>query len=150
MTALAFEVFVTPAIPQYTGTLNLPNGDPMVWSPISTTLLYGERDAVLVDPPFTTDTTREVLAWVEKIGRDITQIYITHGHGDHWLGAPVLLERFPDAAVRATAGTSETWPAWPLRSPVRRSGTRCSRVRSRRPPPTSAAPGATSTTPTGC
>jgi hypothetical protein len=26
-------------------------------------------------------------------------------HGDHWLGAPVLLERFPDAVVRATAGT---------------------------------------------
>ncbi|WP_322751285.1 MULTISPECIES: MBL fold metallo-hydrolase [unclassified Frankia] len=56
----------------------------MVWSPISTTLIYGERDAVLVDPPFTIGTTREVLAWVEKIGRTITQIYITHGHGDHY------------------------------------------------------------------
>ncbi len=43
-----------------------------MWSPISTTLIYGERDAVLVDPPFTIGTTREVLAWVEKIGRDIT------------------------------------------------------------------------------
>ncbi|MFD8007112.1 MBL fold metallo-hydrolase [Streptomyces mirabilis] len=105
MTALKYEVFVTPAIAQSSGILNLPNGDPMVWSPISTTLIYGEQDAVLVDPPFTTDTTREVLAWVQKTGRNLTEIYVTHGHGDHWLGAPVLLEHFPDAVVRATAGT---------------------------------------------
>lgn len=46
-----------------------------------------------------------MLAWVEQTGRVITDIYITHGHGDHWLGAPVVLDRFPDAVVRATAGT---------------------------------------------
>ncbi|MFJ9012450.1 MBL fold metallo-hydrolase [Streptomyces canus] len=105
MTGLRYDVFVTPAIAQSSGTLNLPDGEPMVWSPIATTLIHGEHDAVLVDPPFTTDTTREVLAWVEKTGRNLTDIYITHGHGDHWLGVPVLLERFPEAVVRATAGT---------------------------------------------
>lgn len=105
MTGLRHDVFVTPAVPQSSGTLNLPDGEPMVWSPLATTLIHGEYDAVLVDPPFTTDTTREVLAWVEKTGRDLTDICITHGHGDHWLGVPVLLERFPEAVVRATAGT---------------------------------------------
>ncbi|NEB04141.1 MBL fold metallo-hydrolase [Streptomyces sp. SID13726] len=105
MSGLAYEVFVTPAISQSSGTLNLPDGEPMVWSPTATTLIYGEHDAVLVDPPFTTDTAREVVAWAEKTGRTVTEIYITHGHGDHWLGAPVVLERFPDAVVRATAGT---------------------------------------------
>lgn len=77
----------------------------MEWSPVATTLIYGKRDAVLVDPPFTTDTASQMLAWVEKIGRVITDVYITHGHGDHWLGVPVVLERFPDALVHATAGT---------------------------------------------
>ena len=105
MTALQYDVFVTPPIQQYSGTLNLPSGEPIGWSPIATTLIYGERDAVLVDPPFTTDTTRDVLTWVQRIGRNLTDIYITHGHGDHWFGAPVLLERFPDAVVRATTGT---------------------------------------------
>ncbi|MDP9165146.1 MAG: MBL fold metallo-hydrolase [Actinomycetota bacterium] len=105
MPSLQYDVFVTPALPQSSGTLFLPNGDPLEWSPVATTLIYGDRDAVLVDPPFTTDTAREMLAWVEKTGRVITDIYITHGHGDHWLGAPVVLERFPEAVVRATAGT---------------------------------------------
>src|SRR3954469_21087 len=104
MTALRYDVFVTPPIPQHSGTLNLPSGEPIAWSPLSTTLIYGERDAVLVDPPFTTDTTRDVLDWVEGIGRNITDVYITHGHGDHWFGTPVVLERFPNAIVRATAG----------------------------------------------
>jgi glyoxylase-like metal-dependent hydrolase (beta-lactamase superfamily II) len=105
MTALRYDVFVTPPIPQHSGTLNLPSGEPIAWSPLSTTLIYGERDAVLVDPPFTSDTTRDVLDWVEGIGRNITDVYITHGHGDHWFGTPVVLERFPNAIVRATAGT---------------------------------------------
>lgn len=105
MSALRYDVFVTPPIPQYSGTLNLPSGEPLAWSPIATTLIYGERDAVLVDPPFTTDTTRDVLTWVKRFRRNITDVYITHGHADHWFGAPVLLERFPDAVVRATAGT---------------------------------------------
>jgi glyoxylase-like metal-dependent hydrolase (beta-lactamase superfamily II) len=32
-------------------------------------------------------------------------IYITHGHGDHWLGLSVLLDRFPHARAVATRGT---------------------------------------------
>jgi glyoxylase-like metal-dependent hydrolase (beta-lactamase superfamily II) len=47
-----------------------------------------------------------VLAWLDKTGRAITEICITHSHGDHWIGAPVLVERFPDAVVRATEGTT--------------------------------------------
>lgn len=39
------------------------------------------------------------------------QIYVTHGHGDHWFGAIPLLQRFPGAAVRATKGTTELMAA---------------------------------------
>ncbi|WP_409110026.1 MBL fold metallo-hydrolase [Streptomyces europaeiscabiei] len=77
----------------------------MVWSPISTTLIHGENDAVVVDPPITTDITREVSPGRKRPGLDIAEICITHGHDDHWLGAPILLERFPYAVVRASAGT---------------------------------------------
>ena len=50
--ALSYEVFVSAQIP--TAGM-LPTGAPQQWSPISTTLISGVTDAVLVDPPFTVE-----------------------------------------------------------------------------------------------
>src|SRR6266853_6644440 len=47
-TALRWEVFVTPSIPVITSDL-APGEKERPWPPISSTLIYGERDAVLVD-----------------------------------------------------------------------------------------------------
>jgi glyoxylase-like metal-dependent hydrolase (beta-lactamase superfamily II) len=55
-------------------------------------------------------TVREATAladWIELHDRRLTTIYITHGHGDHYSGLPVVLGRFPDARAVATAGTVE-------------------------------------------
>ena len=35
--------------------------------------------------------------WIASTGKNLTTIYATHGHGDHFFGASVLLERFPKA-----------------------------------------------------
>ena len=40
--------------------------------------------------------------WVEEIGKNLTTIYATHGHGDHFFGNGILLERFPGARAVAT------------------------------------------------
>jgi glyoxylase-like metal-dependent hydrolase (beta-lactamase superfamily II) len=65
----------------------------------------------LVDPPLTTTQAAEVGDWIVASGRELRQIYITHGHGDHWFGAIPLLQRFPGVTVRATAGTAELMQA---------------------------------------
>jgi glyoxylase-like metal-dependent hydrolase (beta-lactamase superfamily II) len=55
-------------------------------------------------------TIREATAladWVALHERQLTTIYITHGHGDHYLGLSVVLDRFPGARAVATAGTVE-------------------------------------------
>ncbi|MEE6164647.1 MULTISPECIES: MBL fold metallo-hydrolase [unclassified Mycolicibacterium] len=104
--ALGYRLFVTDQIPQ-SGRGPLPDGSPRMWSPITSTLITGRRDAVLVDPPLTTAQADEVGDWVAASGRRLAGIYITHGHGDHWFGAIPLLRRFPDAVVYATAGTVE-------------------------------------------
>jgi len=102
---LSYNVFVSDPIPQNVTGL-LPNGETHMFSPLSTTLIYGKNDAVLVDPPLTTDQAKAVGDWVETFGKKITFIFATHGHGDHWFTAGVLAERF-GAQVVASAGTIE-------------------------------------------
>jgi glyoxylase-like metal-dependent hydrolase (beta-lactamase superfamily II) len=100
-TTLAYDVFVNDPPPQ-DGVL--PNGEPKRFSPMASTLIYGSRDAVLTDPGMTADQARALGDWVAGKGRNLTDIFITHGHGDHWFAAGLLAERF-GARVVATAGT---------------------------------------------
>ena len=50
--SLQHKVFVTKQIPQ-SGRGPLPDGSTRMWSPITSTLILGTYDAVLVDPPLT-------------------------------------------------------------------------------------------------
>ncbi|KAI0427462.1 Metallo-hydrolase/oxidoreductase [Xylaria sp. FL1042] len=119
MTSLRSAVYVAPPI-------SIVGRRGAWWSPISCTLVYSEREAVLVDTPITIQQTEALITWIEKIApkRKLRFIYITHGHGDHFFGIPILLKRFPEAVPIATLATvkhmeqqveekafSETWEA---------------------------------------
>src|SRR5262245_1902902 len=101
VSTLSYEVFVNDPPPQ-DGVL--PNGEPKRFSPTASTLIYGSEDAVLTDPGLTVDQARVLGDWVASKGRKLTDIFITHGHGDHWFAAGVLAERF-GARIVASAGT---------------------------------------------
>ena len=75
-----------------------------MWSPTASTLIQGERDAVLVDPLLTIDESRVLAGWVVASGKNVTAIFVTHAHGDHFFGAPSVLECFPNAELVATPG----------------------------------------------
>lgn len=77
------------------------------WSPISSTLIYGENEAVLVDTAITKAQNVALGDWIEATisARRLSRIYITHGHADHWLGVGYLKNRFPGVKVVATPGT---------------------------------------------
>jgi glyoxylase-like metal-dependent hydrolase (beta-lactamase superfamily II) len=100
---LGYDVFVADPIAQNV-TEPVPNGDRRMFSPLSVTLVHGERDAVLIDPPLTSAQAEAVGDWVEATGKNLTHVFATHGHGDHWFTAGVLAHRF-GAQVVATEGT---------------------------------------------
>ncbi|MDA4114598.1 MAG: MBL fold metallo-hydrolase [Thaumarchaeota archaeon] len=103
---LGWDVFVNPSIPMVVSGLP-PGQSQMVWQPIASTLIYGDTDAVLVDPPLTIAQTNAVISWVVASGKKLTTIYSTHGHGDHWFGIGALLDRFPGARAVATRNIVE-------------------------------------------
>src|SRR5207244_9993060 len=95
-TSLTWEVFLAPSIPAIAP--DVPPGETeRPWPPISSTLISGERDAVLVDTPITVAQARALVNWVVATGTNLTTIYATHGHGDHFFGTSTVLERFPSA-----------------------------------------------------
>jgi glyoxylase-like metal-dependent hydrolase (beta-lactamase superfamily II) len=101
-TSLRWDVFLAASIPAITS--ELPPGEKQrPWPPISSTLISGERDAVLVDTPITVEQARALADWVGASGKNLTTIYATHGHGDHFFGTSTVLERFPNARFVARA-----------------------------------------------
>jgi len=104
---LNWDVFVTPGIPTVTSDLP-PGTEQRLWSPISATLISGDRDAVLVDAFITVEQAHALGEWVEAHGKRLTTLYATHGHGDHFFGASTLLQRFPRARLVATPDVVKT------------------------------------------
>src|SRR6266853_4713539 len=98
---LSWNVFVTPGIPQSITSDLPPGAQQWMWSPISATLISGQRDAVLVDALMTVEQAHALVEWVEAHGKHLTTIYLTHGHGDHFFGIGLLKQRFPDAQAVA-------------------------------------------------
>jgi glyoxylase-like metal-dependent hydrolase (beta-lactamase superfamily II) len=104
VTSVRYEVFVNDGV-RREGDMRLPDGSPIVSSPVASTLILGENDAVLVDAPFTFEQIDRVGDWIQRSGKRLAYIYATHGHGDHWFGADRLIRRFPGAIAYATEQT---------------------------------------------
>lgn len=84
-----------------------PGTEALQWVSNTVTLIYGDRDAVLVDTFLSAEHTRELADWIVASGKNLTAIYITHAHGDHFFGIGLLEERFPSARALATAEVIE-------------------------------------------
>src|SRR5258708_217014 len=83
-------------------TQGLPPGkEDLAWVTNTVTLIYGQRDAILVDTFLSVQHSEELVDWVVDSGKNLTTIYITHAHGDHFFGLKLLLDRFPKATAFA-------------------------------------------------
>jgi glyoxylase-like metal-dependent hydrolase (beta-lactamase superfamily II) len=103
---LKWDVFVSSQIPAVTSELP-PGATEMKWSPISSTLISGERDAVLIDTFITMEQNRSLAEWVAASGKNLSAIYATHGHGDHFFGVNTIHQRFPNARFVASRDAIE-------------------------------------------
>ena len=79
-------------------------------------LIKGEKDAVLVDAPFTRADAHRVVAMVLDSGKHLTTVFITHDHPDHFFAMEVIQDAFPDAKIVAhPVVTADIWRSLPFK-----------------------------------
>lgn len=71
------------------------------WPASTATLISGDRDAVLVDALMTLAEGERLATWVRESGKQLREIFLTHGHGDHFFGAGPVLDAFPGSRLIA-------------------------------------------------
>jgi glyoxylase-like metal-dependent hydrolase (beta-lactamase superfamily II) len=67
----------------------------------TSTLFYGERDAVLVDASQLRSDAHRMVARIIPMRKNLTHIYASHFHPDHHFGLGVLQQAFPRAKIVA-------------------------------------------------
>ena len=103
-TTLSVNVFTAPG-KTMVGERPKPFGEPLGFDPITSTLIFGEYDAVLVDAMGTVAEAEALADWIALHNRNLETIYITHAHFDHFYGLSILLDLFPRARAIATPKT---------------------------------------------
>lgn len=101
---LGVNVFTAPG-KAMVGERPKPFGEALGFDPITSTLIFGEHDAVLVDAMMTVEEAEALADWVALHNRNLETIYITHAHFDHFYGLGILLDRFLGARAIATPKT---------------------------------------------
>jgi glyoxylase-like metal-dependent hydrolase (beta-lactamase superfamily II) len=82
---------------------------------VNSTLISGEKDAVLIDAQFTIADGKRVADAVKESGKNLTLVYVTHSHPDHYFGFVSIKDAFPNAKLVALPATvaeiGKTWEA---------------------------------------
>lgn len=81
------------------------NPGPEAIFPVSSVIVTGEKEAVLVDAQFARPQAEELVKRIHQSGKTLTAIYISHGDPDYYFGLQTITEAFPKAKVLATAQT---------------------------------------------
>jgi glyoxylase-like metal-dependent hydrolase (beta-lactamase superfamily II) len=93
---LSLDTFIVPYREIVPAAPRMSSHQP-VFPAIAYSLISGERDAVLIDTPYLTQDLPKFIDWLRESGKNLTTIYITHGHGDHFFGLKAILDAFPSA-----------------------------------------------------
>jgi glyoxylase-like metal-dependent hydrolase (beta-lactamase superfamily II) len=104
LTSASLLTLATTAIAQPL-TLDVYNPGAKAIFPVTSTLISGERDVILIDAQFSTREAFELVERIQATGKNLTTIFISHGDPDFYFGLDTLTRAFPKAKVLATPQT---------------------------------------------
>ena len=100
MLGFASNVVAAPPL-----TLDVYNPGAAASFPVSSVLVSGEKDAILIDAQFAKAQANQLVEKIRRSGKHLTTIYISHGDPDYYFGLETLTQAFPDAKVVASGPT---------------------------------------------
>jgi glyoxylase-like metal-dependent hydrolase (beta-lactamase superfamily II) len=86
-------------------TLDVYNPGEEAIFPVTSVLVSGEKEAILVDAQFGKSQAEQVVEKIRASGKQLTTIYISHGDPDYYFGLDTLTAAFPKAKVLASQPT---------------------------------------------
>ncbi|MGE7959927.1 MBL fold metallo-hydrolase [Pseudomonas sp. NPDC089530] len=98
----AHAAAVEPAL-----TLDVYNPGTAAIFPVTSVLVSGKQDAILVDAQFGKSQAEQLVQKIRASGKQLTTIYISHGDPDYYFGLDTITQAFPKAKVVASQPTVE-------------------------------------------
>ena len=86
-------------------TLDVYNPGEKAIFPVTSVVVSGEKEAILVDAQFGKSQAEQVVEKIRASGKRLTTIYISHGDPDYYFGLDTLTAAFPKAKVLASQPT---------------------------------------------
>lgn len=74
---------------------------------VASVIIYGQKDAVLIDAQFTLADAEKVAQEIKNSGKNLTTIYVSHGDPDFYFGLQVFKAYFPEVTAYASPATVE-------------------------------------------
>lgn len=105
LTFVTLGVFAQAHASEHPLQLDVYNPGTEALFPVSSVIVSGKQDAILVDAQFGKGQAEQVLAKLRASGKHLTTIYISHGDPDYYFGLQTLTDAYPQAKVVASAAT---------------------------------------------
>ncbi|KAF1072070.1 MAG: hypothetical protein GAK39_00823 [Variovorax sp.] len=86
-------------------TLEVYNPGAASLFPVSSSIVSGEKEAVLIDAQFQRNDAQALVKKIQAGGRRLATVYISHSDPDYYFGLDVIHAAFPDAKIVATPQT---------------------------------------------
>lgn len=90
------------------GTLKIKvyNPGPKAIFPITSTIIYGEKDAILIDAQFQKQYAEQLVKEIKATGKHLKTVFISHSDPDFYFGLDVIKKAFPNVKIISTAQTA--------------------------------------------
>ncbi|MDR0839539.1 MAG: MBL fold metallo-hydrolase [Oscillospiraceae bacterium] len=76
---------------------------------VASVILYGEKEAMVIDTQWTRANAYRVIAEICELGRELKTIFVTHAHPDHYFGTGYFAAEFPGVTCYAPKQTCDLY-----------------------------------------